>query len=236
MTVRLMITCLSDAFYGEVGIAATEVLEHLGHRVEFLEGQTCCGQPPFNSGDWARARTLAVRCADLFRGDTPVVAPSASCAAMVRHGYASLMRETPFRCFELCEFLVRECGVVRWPPTRRPGSPRQQRVAFHSSCHGRVIHLVNLQRDLLATVPGVEVVDVGEPEQCCGFGGAFAATHPNLSEGIGDRKLCHLAETGVDEVVGGDLGCLMHLEGLARRQGLDLRFRHVAEVLAEAIR
>lgn len=226
-----MLTCLCDGFYGEVGIATVRVLEHAGYKVEFPPEQTCCGQPPFNAGDWSAARPIVMRCAGIFEGEVPVVTPSASCAAMVRHGYGMLMAKSPFRCFELCEFLTRVAGITAWPCR---GLSRRK-VAFHRSCHGRVLDLGTIQRDLVASIPGIDLVDLAEEEQCCGFGGAFSATHPTISSGIGMAKLENILATGATEIVGGDMGCLMHLDGLIRRNDLPLRVRHVAEILAEAI-
>lgn len=238
MTVQLMLTCLCDALYGEVGIATVAVLEHCGVKVLFPEEQTCCGQPPFNSGDWETARTVSKRCLDCFDPEVPIVVPSASCAAMVRHGY-SLMAvgdgdTSDSRVFELSEYLLDEVGIDRWP-LHGNSIAQKRKVAFHQSCHGRMIGLGDRQRRLLALARGVEIVDVGQPEQCCGFGGAFAATHGSISEGIGLAKLRCLSESGAQLVASGDMGCLMHLEGLAKRHELDLRFVHYAQILAEGL-
>ena len=237
MTVRLMLTCLCDAFYGEVGIATVRVLEAAGCRVEFPPEQTCCGQPPFNAGDWDAARKLVLRAAEVFAGEIPVVTPSASCAAMVRHGATMLMRDPPFPCYELAEFLVDVVGIPKW----KRGLPRR-RVAFHQSCHGRALRASSktgsgpAQRLLLESINGLEVIDLPEPEQCCGFGGAFSSTHGSISAGIGMRKLEMAMQAGATEIVGGDMGCLMHLDGLIRREALPLKVRHFAQVLDEALR
>ncbi|MCO5297760.1 MAG: (Fe-S)-binding protein [Fimbriimonadaceae bacterium] len=229
-----MLTCLCDAFAGEVGIAAVRVLEAAGCDVEFLDAQTCCGQPPFNSGDWDAARTVARRTAALFQGDVPVVAPSSSCTAMMREGYAMLLpgESTP-STFELVEFLVRELGVTAWPPS--PGPAMERSIAFHRACHGRGLHLGDLHEQLLSTVPGLQMLPFAQVEQCCGFGGAFAATHGPISAGIGMEKLEHLLASGADTVVSGDMGCLLHLRGLIERHGLAMRTQHVAQILAEAV-
>lgn len=239
MTVRLMLTCLCDAYFGEVGIATVKILEHLGCKVEFPSEQTCCGQPPFNAGDWKAARKLVLRTSEVFQGSAPVVTPSGSCAAMIRHGYSMLVAKEPFSCFELCEFLVGPLGVSSWPPPKgRSLAPRK--IAFHSSCHNRVLQasrseVGSPQRKLLESVAGIEIVSFAEEEQCCGFGGAFAATHGSLSSSIGLRKLEQVVSAGTQEIVGGDMGCLMHLDGLIRKHELPLRVRHIAELLAEAI-
>jgi len=234
MTVRLMLTCLCDAFAGEVGIAAVRVLEAAGCEVEFPEAQTCCGQPAFNAGDWNAARPVARRMLDVFGGEAPVVAPSASCAAMVREGMSMLLPgvKTP-PTFELVEFLVRELGVESWPP--QPGPDGVRRIAYHRACHGRGLHLGDLHERLLGTVPGLELVPVEQVEQCCGFGGAFSATHGPISAGIGMEKLRRLRESGAETIASGDMGCLLHLRGLIERHDLGLRTVHIAQVLAEAL-
>lgn len=233
MRVKLLLTCLCDVFFGEVGIAAAKVLAHAGCEVEFPEAQTCCGQPPFNAGAWEHAKPIATRCADLFGGEAPVVVPSSSCAAMLREGYPMLGVASP-PTFELAEFLIRELGVDRWP-LRGSICFRKRKVAFHRACHGRTLGLGDVQERLLSLVPGIEIVPIQEADQCCGFGGAFSATHPHVSAEIGTAKLWRVLEAGVDTLVSGDMGCLMHLDGLARKQGAPLVTLHYAQLLAEAI-
>ena len=231
-TVKLMLTCLCDACYGEGGIAATRVLEHAGCQVEFDRAQTCCGQPPFNAGDWSAARQVARHAQKvLFTEGATVITPSGSCAAMMREGYEMLFEgEQPGRSFELVEFLVHELNIATWP---HPVS--QRKVAYHRSCHGRMIHLGAVQEDLVATIPGVETVAFQQAEQCCGFGGAFCATHGKVSAGIGLEKLRNIEESGAEYVVSGDMGCLMQLQGLIQRHSINLRVQHVAELLAEGL-
>lgn len=228
MTVRLMLTCLADTFYGEVGIATVRVLEALGHRVEFPEEQTCCGQPPFNSGDWKTAREVAGHCLTCFAGDGAVVTPSASCAAMIRHGYHELFphRGSYPRCFEFSEFLM-ETGFESWP------SVGLSQVGLHVACHGRMLGLGDTTQRVLAGVSGLEVVEFENPEQCCGFGGAFAVSHGTISAGIGREKL-RTAPAGLP-VVSTDMGCLMHLRGLAQRESVPFESMHLAQLLARAL-
>jgi L-lactate dehydrogenase complex protein LldE len=233
MRVQLMLTCLCDAFYGEVGIATATVLEHAGCTVEFPEGQTCCGQPPFNAGDWGAAWTIAERCAKIFDPSIPIVTPSASCAAMLRHGN-SLLGLPTLKAFELSEFMLDQLTVASWPLSgNRVHRPRK--IAFHRACHGRMLHLGDKQEKLLGILPGLELVAFEQPEQCCGFGGAFSASHPTISAGIGMEKLRCILDSGADTIVSGDLGCLMHLDGLIRRQRLPLRTLHYAALFSEAL-
>lgn len=234
MQVRLMLTCLCDAFFGEVGIATVRVLEAIGREVEFPEDQTCCGQPPFNAGDWKESRRVAEHWRRVFAGDTVVVTPSSSCTAMIRHGLHLMDPDglQPPPTFELAEFLVSQ-GIESWPPSGR-GLPGM-RFAYHCACHGRAIGLGDAPERLLRSISCVEVVPIEQAEQCCGFGGAFSASHGSISSGIGMEKLRCVMETGVDLLVSGDMGCLMHLNGLIERHKLPLRTKHYAEVLAEAL-
>ncbi len=235
MRVRLLLTCLCDAYYGEVGIAAVRALEHAGCTVEFDEAQTCCGQPAFNAGDWDVARPIAERSMKLFGLDRDedvfVVTPSASCAAMLRHGYGMLgVSCQTNRVYELAEFLVDVAGKQQWG-----GTLPSRRIGLHRACHGRMMGLRNQQAEILASIGGIEVVEIGSPEQCCGFGGAFSVTHGKVSEGIGLEKLRQIEQAGVDQVVSGDMGCLMHLQGLAKRNSIEIAFAHFAQVLVEAV-
>ncbi len=229
MTVRLMLTCLADTFYGEVGIATVRVLESLGYTVDFPEKQTCCGQPPFNAGDWKSAREVATHCLNCFEGEGPIVTPSASCAAMVRHGYGELFphRASLPQCYELSKFLWDVAEIRSWP---RVGLPK---VALHTACHGRMLGLGSRTRDLLGIVSGLEVVEFENSEQCCGFGGAFSVSHGAISAGIGREKL-RTAPTGLP-VVSTDMGCLMHLRGLASREGTSFESLHLAQLLAKGV-
>lgn len=236
MTVRLMLTCLCDAFYGEVGIATVQVLQSVGCRVEFPDDQTCCGQPPFNAGDWAASRRIAEHCRKVFDLENPdsiVVTPSSSCAAMVREGYRMLFPERAIaaRVFELGEFLVNRCGLDHWPGT---GWKTPTTAAYHRACHGRGIHMHDEHERLLGSIANLTWLPIPQPEQCCGFGGAFSATHPKISTDIGKDKLFQVEATGAELLVSGDMGCLMHLKGLLAHAGRDLRVLHFAQVLAEA--
>lgn len=226
MKVQLMLTCLGDALYGRVGIATVQVLEGVGCEVVFPEDQTCCGQPPFNAGHWPEAQRLAAHLRTTFDPRLPIITPSASCAAMIRHGYPQIDRDPDIECYELSEFLLAQGfrGRLRTP----------RRVALHVACHARSLGRPDTRR-LLTSIEGVTLVDFAEEEQCCGFGGAFSATHSTLSAGIADAKLAALRAAQPDEVVSTDLGCLMHLEGRAGAVGAALPMRHVAELLAEAI-
>lgn len=215
-----------------------EVLEHLGCQVEVPLDQTCCGQPAFNAGDWEASRRVARHALRVFAGEGPLVVPSGSCARMASHGALLLfereadregIRDLAERSFELADFIVQELGVTRW------GGRYPARVALHRSCHCRGTSYAESAVALLASIQGLELVEVGEGEQCCGFGGTFSATFPGVSARMGDFKLDHLLAERPDVVVSADMGCLMHLEGRARKEGRTLKALHVAQVLRDAL-
>jgi L-lactate dehydrogenase complex protein LldE len=231
-----MLTCLCDAFYGEVGIATVRVLEHAGCTVNFPRGQTCCGQPPFNAGDWEASRKVARHWREIFDGDDPIVTPSSSCTAMIREGYPLMFGyEEHVDVFELAEFLTKSLNIYSWPVAKALPALGTQKIAYHRACHGRGIGLTDQQETLLASIPGIELVQIGQPEQCCGFGGAFSVGHPTVSAGIGMEKLRNVVESGATTLVSGDMGCLMHLRGLIEKNDLKIETRHFAEILADAI-
>jgi L-lactate dehydrogenase complex protein LldE len=237
--VQLMATCLCDAFYDDVAAATVEVLEHAGVEVAFPEGQTCCGQPAFNGGDWPASRRVVRHTVRTFAGEDPVVVPSGSCAAMLFHGAVLEFEREPDapavealgrRTWELADYLVNGLGVRTWPG-RYPA-----RVAFHRSCHSRGTDSVAAALALLRSIAGVEVVEFGEAEQCCGFGGTFAVTFPHLSGAMGQLKLDHVRAAQPDVYVSGDMSCMMHLGGLAAREGRPIRTLHLAQLLRDALK
>jgi L-lactate dehydrogenase complex protein LldE len=234
-----MVTCLADAFFDDVAQATVEVLEHLGCDVEFPEDQTCCAQPAFNAGDWPAARRVARHSLRVFGGEDPVVVPSGSCARMLAHGALLLFeREADrpavaalaARAWELCDFIVRRLGVTSWT------GKLDTRLAFHRSCHSRGTGYAEAALTLLRSIDGVRIVELGEDEQCCGFGGTFSVGFPVISRAMGDLKLEHVLATGADALVSADSSCLMHLEGLAHKEGRLLGTRHVAQILRDALK
>ncbi|MFI5356413.1 MAG: (Fe-S)-binding protein [Opitutales bacterium] len=237
--VQLMATCLCDAFYDDVARATVEVLEYLGCEVEFPEGQTCCGQPAFNGGDWPASRKVVRHTVRTFAGDCPVILPSGSCAAMLFHG-APLEFEKEAdrgavealgrRTWELADFIVNGLGVTVWPG-RYP-----KRVAFHRSCHTRGTGTGDAVLQLLGSIAGIEIVPFGEGEQCCGFGGTFSVSFPHISAGMGHLKLDHVRAARPDQLVSADMSCLMHLNGLAEKGGQPLLSRHFVQILRDSLR
>ncbi len=237
--VQLMATCLCDAFYDDVAAATVEVLEHLGVEVVFPEAQTCCGQPAFNGGDWVASRRVVRHAVKTFAGEDPVVVPSGSCAAMMFHGAVLEFEKEPDRAevealgrrtWELADFIVHGLGVKVWP------GRYEAKVALHRSCHTRGTQSVAAALALLQAIDGVNVVEFGEAEQCCGFGGTFSVSFPHLSASMGELKLEHVRAAQPDVYVSLDMSCLMHLGGLAAREGKPIRTLHLAQVMREALR
>jgi L-lactate dehydrogenase complex protein LldE len=236
--VQLMATCLCDAFFDDVAIATVQVLEHLGCTVEFPENQTCCGQPAFNSGDWPASRKVIRHVLDTFAGDLPIIVPSGSCAAMLFHGAPMEFADQPDRAavdalgrrvWELGDFIVNGLGVTTWP------GRFDARVAFHRSCHLRGSCSGPAVLQLLQSIAGLEVAPFGEAEQCCGFGGTFSVAFPHISTSMGQLKLDHVLAAKPDYVLSADMSCLMHLGGLAEKEGRPIQPRHFAQILRDAL-
>ena len=235
MTVTLFIPCFMDALYPRAGISMVEILERLGHKVVCPEEIACCGQPPFNSGFWEEARTIAAPVLEKLKNAEAVVIGSGSCGAMVKKFYPELFKDTPHaelakqvaaRTWEFSDFLVSKLGVTDL------GAKFPHKVTFHDGCHGlRELGIKKSPRALLANVKNLELVEMTEAETCCGFGGTFAAKFPMISTAMGDVKCASAAETGAEYVVSNDSSCLMHLQGLLTRQGKPLKTIHLAEVL-----
>jgi L-lactate dehydrogenase complex protein LldE len=238
--VQLMLTCICDAFFADVGKASVELLEYLGCEVRFPEAQTCCGQPAFNAGDWEASRKVFRHTAEVFGGEEPVVVPSASCAAMLFHGSRlAFEEEAPAarsgvealgsRAWELCDFIVNGLGVNKLP------GRLERRVAFHRSCHSRLTPSGAAAMQLLSGIEGIEIAPFGEAEQCCGFGGAFSVSFPNISTKMGELKLQHVLAASPDLLVSGDMGCLLHLGGILDQLDTPLPRLHVAQVLRDSL-
>lgn len=238
MRVGLFVTCLVDMMRPRIGFAALKLLEAAGCEVVVPTGQTCCGQPAYNSGDRESTRALAIKLLDEFESCEYVVAPSGSCAGMIRTHYVDLagegealarrMAALAARTYELTDFLV---NVAKFD--RVPGD-YQGSITYHDSCSGlRELGVKAQPRTLLAQMPGVALHEMQGAEECCGFGGAFSVKFGELSAAIAEKKCECIRATGSDAIVGGDLGCLLNIEGKLRRMGDETtRVLHVAEVLA----
>lgn len=240
MNVGLFITCLTDTFYPRVGQAVVQVLRHFGCRVSFPAAQTCCGQPAYNSGFHDHAACLIRRMSTIFDPYDHIVTPSASCAAMVKqHGpqllsgqpeAAPAVRRLASRTWEFTTFLERELHVDI-ASTLHFDEP----VTFHYPCHARSEYtLADLQR-WLGAENGREVHVPERPDLCCGFGGVFAVDFPELSGAMLADKLAQLTATGAKLVISNEAACTLQMSGGAHRRGLQLRFKHMAECLAESL-
>jgi L-lactate dehydrogenase complex protein LldE len=236
--VQLMATCLCDAFFDDVARATVQVLEHLGVEVAFPAEQTCCGQPAFNGGDWTASRKVVRHTVRTFAGDDPVVVPSGSCAAMLFHGAVlefEKERDLPEvaalgrRTWELVDFIVNGLGVTTWP------GKFEATIAFHRPCHTRGTRSAEAALALLKSIEGARVIEFGEAEQCCGFGGTFSVSFPNISAAMGNLKLDHVRAAHPDVLVSPDMSCMMHIGGLAAKEGKPVKTMHVAQLLRDAL-
>lgn len=236
-TVGLFVTCLADLFRPSVGFAAAKLIEDAGCALHVPMAQTCCGQPAYNSGDRADARALAEQTIEAFEGFDYVVAPSGSCAAMLKKHYQSLFKgdarwEARAEAFsskvhELVSFLVDVMKV------EAVDSGFSGTVTYHDSCSGlRELGIKQQPRKLLRSIPGVTVSEMKDSEVCCGFGGTFCVKYPDISNAIVEKKTATISATGAEVLLAGDVGCLMNMAGKIRREGGRTEVRHVAEVLA----
>ena len=243
MKIGLFIPCYVDAVYPEVGVATYKLLRHLGIDVEYPQGQTCCGQPMANAGFERQAIPLAEKFEEKFKGYDYVVAPSVSCTAFVRLNYPRLLNhecQTAKRAMDVVEFLH---DVVK---VNHPLGTFPHKVSLHNSCHGvrelglsspSEMHVAkyNKVKDLLELVEGIEVVEPERPDECCGFGGMFSVEETAISAQMGKDKVDRHLQTGAEYITGPDCSCLMHMAGVARKQGQKIEFKHVVEILAAGL-
>lgn len=238
--VGLFVTCLVDLMRPSVGLAAAQLIENAGCTVVVPRSQTCCGQPAYNAGDSDTARDLALQTVKSFDDCDFVVAPSGSCAAMLRVHYPALFKGRGDIEFEMKAFAERVHELTAFLVNVRHATASdarfEGRVVHHDACSGlRELGIRNEPRRLLASVEGLELVEAPEVAPCCGFGGLFSVKYPAISAAIADRKIEDLKAPAPDLVTGGDLGCLMNIAGRLRRTGSALPVRHVAEVLTGAL-
>jgi L-lactate dehydrogenase complex protein LldE len=238
LRVALFVTCLVDLFRPSVGFAAVKLLEDAGCTVEVPVGQSCCGQPAYNSGDRADAKAIARQVIAAFAGYDYVVVPSGSCGGMIKMHYPALFADEPTiaaqaqalaaRTYELVSFLTdvlkRDRVVARYAGT----------VTYHDACSGlRELGVKEQPRRLLHSVAGLTLKEMATPEICCGFGGTFAVKYPEISDKMVSDKAADIAATGADTLLCGDMGCLLNMAGKLTRLGKPIAVRHVAEVLAD---
>ncbi|MCU4749978.1 MULTISPECIES: (Fe-S)-binding protein [Streptomyces] len=243
MRVALFVTCVNDTLYPQTGRAVVTLLERLGVSVDFPAEQSCCGQPQFNTGYRYESEPLVRRYAKAFEGYDYIVAPSGSCAAMVRDNYPRIGRKAAAegrggelaelaasvvpRTLELTEFLVDVLGVTD------VGAYYPHRVTYHPTCHGlRMLGLGERPRRLLSAVRGLELVELPGAQECCGFGGTFAVKNAAVSAAMGADKARNIETTGASAVCTVDNSCQMHIGGTLSRLGSRVRPVHIAEILA----
>jgi L-lactate dehydrogenase complex protein LldE len=235
--VGLFVTCLADLFRPSVGFASAKLIEDAGCELHVPMAQTCCGQPAYNSGDRADARALAEQTIQAFEGFDYVVAPSGSCASMLKKHYPGLFkgdaaweaRANAFaqKVFELVSFLT-DVMKVEAVESNFSGT-----ITYHDSCSGlRELGIKDQPRKLLNSIPGVAISEMKDSDVCCGFGGTFCVKYPDISNAIVEKKSAAIGATEADLLLAGDLGCLMNMAGKIKRQGGKTQVRHVAEVLA----
>lgn len=235
--VALFVTCLVDLFRPSVGFAAVKLLEQAGCEVAVPGGQTCCGQPAYNSGDRADATEIARRTLPALAPFDYVVAPSGSCAGMIRKHWPALFEGDPEmlaiavsvaeKTWELTSFLTDIRGM------ETVDADYDGVAVYHDSCSGlRELGVREQPRKLLGSVRGLTVKDLAQGEECCGFGGTFAVKYPDISGRMVSDKAEDIEATGADTLLAGDLGCLMNMAGKLKRRGSPIKARHVAEILA----
>jgi L-lactate dehydrogenase complex protein LldE len=231
--VGLFVTCLVDLVRPGIARAAKKLLEQAGCDVEVPRAQTCCGQPGWNSGADKHTQDIARQVIAAFKGYDYVVAPSGSCAGMIRKHYPEVLPgdadalALAARTHELTSFLVNVRGMTG------VSASCEARACYHDSCSGlRELGVRGEPRKLLASVKGLEVSDLADWQVCCGFGGLFCVKYPEIAHRMADDKLADARATGADMLIGGDLGCLLHLERRMKKAGKAMVVRHVAEILA----
>ncbi len=235
---QLFITCLGDQFYTGTLQNMTHILEQLGVELTFPAEQTCCGQPLFNNGFEDKTRAVAMNFMRAFsKSDAPIIGPSGSCVSMVKHHYPSLFKQgTPehnlavdiaSRTFEFTEFLVHQLKVTD------VGAVYPHKVTYHASCHYlREMGLRDEAKLLLNAVQGLELVPLQEEDTCCGFGGAFTVTYPEVSRAMMENKVKCILSSGADTVVTCEPGCLMNMAGGLHNGGSQIRAMHIIDILA----
>jgi len=235
--ISLFVPCFVDQLLPQVAVDTVKVLRRIGYEVEFPEDQTCCGQPAFNMGYWDEARPCAERFVRVFKHAGVIVCPSGSCVTMVRTFYADLLAGSSLRddaiavasrTFELSEFLVKVAVVTQ------VGATFPHAVTYHASCHGlRELHLRDEPLQLLRQVKGLSLIEMARSEECCGFGGTFAAKFADISAAMGDSKAESVAATGAEFVTAIDPSCLLHLQGILGKRRAPARTIHLASILAQ---
>jgi L-lactate dehydrogenase complex protein LldE len=238
-TVYYFGTCLMDMFYPEAGMAGIKLIQREGLRVIFPRQQTCCGQPAYNSGFPAAAKKVALKQIETFSENYPIVVPSGSCAGMMKHHYPLLfegdarlesVQQFSDRIVELSEFMVRTLNIK----LEDRGAPIK--VTWHSSCHAlREMHIIEYSKSLIRQLQNVQLVELQNEFECCGFGGTFAVKQPDLSYAMVSDKIADIRQTAAARLLTGDCGCLMNISGAMEYQKIPIKGQHFAEFIWERI-
>jgi L-lactate dehydrogenase complex protein LldE len=237
--VSLFIPCIVDQFFPETGIAAFNLLRYFGCQVTYPKEQTCCGQPLFNSGYVEQAALLAEKHLNIFAENDYVVAPSGSCVTMIKHHYQDLplsnslerkLASLKSRIYELSEFLTEILVINEWK------GHFAAKVTYHDACHAlRELGIKNQPRKLLANIDGLELIEMENPETCCGFGGTFSVKYAGISSAMVGNKAGWINESGAEYVTSSDSSCLMNIDGFLRRHKIPIKSVHYAEILWRSI-
>lgn len=234
--VHLFVTCLVDLFRPSIGFAAVKLIEQNGWKINIPNDQVCCGQPAYNSGNVSATREIAKNIINSFSKAQYVVVPSGSCAGMLKHHYPKLFKGVPewqekaeslaTKVYELTDFLRNKCNYSGHDVSYAG------QVTIHDSCSAlREMGVKKQPRELLSSIKDINICEHDEAEVCCGFGGTFCVKYADISNNMVTHKVDSIVESGADTVVASDLGCLMNIAGKLKRQGSDIKVRHIAEVL-----
>lgn len=236
--ISLFIQCLVDSMFPDVGDSMVDVFRRLGVSLDYPDAQTCCGQPPLNSGYRREAKVAARRFLQIFEKSEAIVCPSGSCVHMVRHHYPLLFadddpelqkaaKNVAEKCYEFTEYLVDVLGITD------VAAEFPAKVTYHDSCHLlRGLGIMDQPRQLLADVRGLEFVEMTGSDICCGFGGTFSVNYPDISTAMVDEKIDNILASGADYVTGCDISCLMNIGGRLSRRKERVQVKHIAEILA----
>jgi L-lactate dehydrogenase complex protein LldE len=239
MRVSLFIPCLTDQFFPRVGMNLYKILRKAGAQVDYPEDQTCCGQPAFNSGYHKEAIELALRFLQIFQQSEYIVAPSGSCTSMVKIFYPEILddaglrealHEVTSKTYEFSDFLVNVIGVTDL------GVHFPHKVTYHDACHLlRELKVKEAPRKLIRQVRGIELIEMEQAENCCGFGGTFSVKYPEISTAMAEDKAAAVAQTGAEYVIANDSSCLMQIGGYLSRQRIPAKPLHLADLLGESL-
>ena len=240
--VALFITCLTDQFYPQTGVAVTKLLVHYGCSVTFPHSQTCCGQPFYNNGFHPESRALAKRFIEIFEPYDYIVSPSGSCCAMVREQYEQLLHDDPAwaarmhqvvsRTYEFVEFLDKVLNV----DFSKIQLAAPESITYHYTCHLRGLGITDSGVRILQQIGNVDFRPMEKTDQCCGFGGTFATKYPAISGAIVEDKADCIAATKAQTLICNDAGCTMNISGMCHRRDMPVKVKHIADVMAEALK